>query len=321
MNPTVSEPLSEGVSLRTSESINRVERANHRHGIGIEVLASTVRAVRLDGDRPGQVVTSGSVSRRDGPGGLVDALIRVAVAVQAPAGAGVRLAWFPTGASIEGRDVTAEHPATVAQLLARWSAVGDGATVVTERDGRRFVGLVRWPCDELAELLLAAAQAGLDDVECEPSPLALARLLPDRHVTVTRDSAETGWHARVVDGVVQRAHAVAAPAPTAPQVDPASIELAPIGGGGHGAPLEVATWALADTGRDAVALGAALGAAGLGGGPLVLRSLGRADGVPGWRPWAVEPVVEQPPAEPPSPARRWHHRLVRRRTGAGGCPQ
>jgi len=291
------------------------ERANHHHGIGIEVLPTTVRAVRVLDERAGAVVTSGNVARHSGPDGLVDALIRAAIAVEAPVGVALRLAWFPAGASIEGRDVTSEHPATVAELLARWSAGGDGATVVTERHGRRFVALVRWPSDGLAELSLAAARAGLDGVECEPSPLAVARFLPEWAGTVTREVAGSGWQARVVGGLVQCAGAAAATARTTGE----SIELA-TAGSGHSAPLEIATWKLADTGRDAVALGAALGAAGLLGVPLPLRPLGRADGSPGWQPWAVEHVAVAP-VEVPSPPRRWRHRLARRRIAPGGGRQ
>ena len=282
-------------------------------GIGIEIGARVVRAVRLHTDCAGEPVAAVAIERASGSHGLVDALIRAAVELDAPAGIPVRMAWFPIGASIEASDVTDHHPADVAETLAQWSATGHGAAVVTEHCARRWVALVRWSSAGVVQLERAATRAGLDHAVCEPSPLAVARLAAGWSGEVVRDDADgVAWRAELVDGTVRRADTSPVKLPTGAA---ATIELEPAA---EWVEAVGERWHVTGDGRDVVALGAAVGAAGLAGLRSPIRPLGPSDDGAGWLRWAVEHVADEVPAVAARTTERWSRLRRRRRAMAGG---
>jgi len=162
-------------------------------GIGIEIGASVVRAVRLDLDRPEALVAAEYPLANSDERTLRDALVRVSGVVsptiEPPAPA--RIAVAPPSMLIQAIDVTGvsrhELLSIADQALRRNAA--DSMTVVDDGTRRRLL-LVRWRQAAPDHLASVARHAGLENVSVEPAPLSAARVVGDASTLATDGHAD-----------------------------------------------------------------------------------------------------------------------------------
>lgn len=328
-------------------------------GVGLEVTVTAVRGVRLAHDEPGRVaaVVDVPVARSDDQAVLLDALVRAHGQLAAD-GLTTRIAWFPIRSTLQRLDVTGR---TGPELNLVRHELADEArvssTMLLDADARRWLLALRWDHGRAWRLQELAERAGFVDVTVEPAPVALERVLPPRVGVARRDAGERRSWAAVYDGTVPVA---AATVETAGREYPGlALSTDPVGLHGLEEILDeadlgdevgrVATGVLGALGRSneldaqlrmvgdpyppfpghdlrapqriAVALGAAVGAAGLSGRlrPVdVTPTRQTADTQP--RPWVIERVSELAPANV-APRPTWWQRarvwLRQRRSAIG----
>ncbi len=303
-------------------------------GIGLEVTHGIVRGVRLDSTQPDRLVAAAEVAI---PNRLDDrAMVEAFVRLRAELGdtpVPTRLAMFPPGSTLSRVDATGligNHLNVLrSDLATRRSA---SSSVLVDDGPRRWLIGVAWDDTEIRRMEELAERAGFVDVAVDPSPLALARVL-DRRITHVRRDAATGqsFGAVTSDGVVVAAAALESVGRMTPglacsdaamslgwfdAVDPPTELVAELQRLLEDAPPVECDLELADVAypafpphdlrapeRQCVALGAALGAAGLAGRlrpvdmllPVVTASSDLE------RPWAIERVSNLPaPQAPPT---------------------
>ncbi len=326
-------------------------------GVGIEFTRQLVRGVRLDADQDGWLAAAAEVAIGDSRDdrSVVDAFVRLRAELGDPADT-TRIGTFPTASTMRRIDVTGrtgtELNTTRAQLLREHSVA---STVLLDDGPRRWLIAVRWDEDEIRRIEGLAERAGFLDVTVEPSPVAIARVV-DTHVTrARRDAAidesfeslyvsgqpvvaaavdsighiapslhlstttfSTGWF----DGIAEPAELVAELRRFVDVLDgdPTSGDDADHGQlliGGVACP-PFPPHDLRSPLRQCVAIGAAVGAAGLAGRlrPVDMLSPTAAAVDPLERPWVVERLSSLPPKEPPAtigPVKRAISRLLPRR--------
>lgn len=317
-------------------------------GVGIELTRDVLRAVRLSHESS-SVAAAAEVAVRDPDDehALLDAFVRARALLGNPV-LPVRIALFPAPAVMWRTDVTARSGPELQRV--RWDLDrhhGVGATVLVDDPDRRWLHALHWATPDPRRIEELAERAGLLDAATEPSPLALGRVCAPGTKVVER-VATTGE--RVVVAFAD-AHPVAAAtiesvghADAALHVgcdpfdaarldgssDPFTIAaaLTALGGRASNADVELRINGipyprfppadLRSPARQCVALGAAVGAAGLVGRLRPIDVVEPPDGELAMRPWAVEPVSVLPPlavAGQPSATRRLTARLVPRRRG------
>lgn len=170
-------------------------------GVGLELTTTVVRGVRLAHDEPGRVaaVVDVPVARSDDQAVLLDALVRV----HGQLGAGAlptRIGWFPARATLQRIDVTGR---TGPELNVIRHELSDdarvGSTMLLDADARRWLLALRWDHGQAWRLQELAERAGFVDVTIEPAPVALERVLPDTTTVVRRDAGERRSWAAVYD--------------------------------------------------------------------------------------------------------------------------
>lgn len=317
-------------------------------GIGLEITTSVIRGVRLDAADPGRVVgvaevPIGSVDDQDA---IFDALVRVGSqlgAVSLP----TRVGWFPPGAAVQRLDVTGQGGPELNRIRRDVSErLGVSSTMLVDADARRWMLAVSWDHAVAWRLEELAERAGFVDVAVEPSPVALRRVFDPAITVARRDvSSARSWAVIYDGGVPLAAAAVDAgnrdnPGLAATTADiglhefdellpvaQLADEVGRIAAGVLGTverSEDIAVVVLGESyppfpahdlrapQRVAVALGAAVGAAGLSGRlrPVDVTAT-RVGADPAERPWAVERVTdistEVPRAEVP-----WWHRSWRK---------
>ncbi len=268
-------------------------------GIGIEIATAALRGVRLDLDVPGRLaVAAEEPITRPGDDALLDAFVRLTARLGGHEGIPTRLAWFPPDAIILTCDATGLMPAEVNRLTGDLDGVT--ATTSVESGARRWLLAVRWDHERSVRLAGLASSAGLEVEACEPAPIALARVLSSEP-TITRRVTDDGcgWDAILADGVPRAAAGSAGSYRRSPDLVADNLRRADLGRlpddssqaagavrmvidamagdrfqrGGH--PAGVALTGdlyppyppddVRSTARQAVALGAAIAAAGLAG--------------------------------------------------------
>lgn len=305
-------------------------------GIGLEVTKSVVRGVRLAPDEPGRVaaVAEAPIRRFDDDSAVLDALVRVHGQLGEVATT-TRAAWFPLGSTMQRIDATG---CTGPELNAMRHDLADRAgitsTMLTEVEARRWMLALRWDHVTAVRLEQLLERAGFVDVSVEPAPVALGRAIGITTPVVRRDASSGESWVAVFEAQVPIA---ATSVPQASREYPGMViasdvvalhRLEEVLEAPELADLldEIAASAIAATGRkgeldlrlvlagnpyppfpahdlrapqrQAVALGAAAGAAGLTGRlrPVdVLAPPGGAQALEVRRPWAIERVVELPP--------------------------
>lgn len=171
-------------------------------GIGLEVTSTVVRGVRLDRGEAGRVsaVCEVPIARSDDSGVVVDALVRARAQLGGGAAA-TRAAWFPSGSSMQRFDATGLNPTELNRLRSDLAErTGITSTMLLDVDARRWMLALRWDHTKAWWWQELIERAGFVDVAIEPAPVALERVI-DRRATVARRDASGGhsW-AAVFDG-------------------------------------------------------------------------------------------------------------------------
>lgn len=318
-------------------------------GVGIEVTHSLIRGVRLGSTDPGRVGAAAEVpvSNRLDDRTLVDALVRLRAELGDPR-VPTRVAVFPPGSTLSRVDVTGRSGHDLNSLRSDLAASRDASSSVLIDDGpRRWLVGVSWDDAEIRRVEELTERAGFVDVAIDPSPLALARALGAGITHVRRDAApDQSFGAITSHGVVVAAAALDSIGRMTPglacsdasvsagwfdDVDDRSELVAEVRRLLEGAPPVECELSLAGTPypefpphdlrapqRQCVALGAALGAAGLAGRlrpvDMLLPVLTTTNDDE--RPWAIERVSSLPtPREPTTlgPSKRFVARMMPRR--------
>lgn len=319
-------------------------------GVGLEFTRREVRGVRLGAARPDLLTAASEVALGaiDDDRRIVDALVRLRADLGAP-DEPTRVATFPPGSVLHRLDATGLAAGELTAL--RWSLHHErdiGSTVLLDDGPRRWLVAVRWDETLARRLEELTERAGFRDVTVEPSPIALVRVLDEEVTRVRRDAAtdeafELLCRAGLpvagssVDAIGSMPPDLAVDASTFPadwfsaSTDLIEVTaelrrfLSDLGTGDpdrrlHLSEVEYPPFPAHDLRapeRQCVALGAALGAAGLAGRlrpvdmvtpTTVASSLDR--------PWAVERVSALPPRPGPvviGPVRRALSRMLPRR--------
>jgi hypothetical protein len=279
---------------------------------------------------------------------VVDALVRLRADLGAP-DEPTRVATFPQGSVLHRLDATGLTAGELIEL--RWSLHHDhgvGSTVLLDDGPRRWLVAVRWDETAARRLEELTERAGFRDVTVEPSPIALVRVLDEDVTRVRRDAAiDESFELLCRDSIPVAASSVDAIGRMPPDlaldtaavptdwftgtIDPSELtaELRRFTSDlGPGDPDRRLTLAgtdhpsfpphdLRSPQRQCVALGAALGAAGLAGRLRPVDMVARTAVAPSAeRPWAVERVSALPPRPRPvtiGPVRRALSRMLPRR--------
>jgi hypothetical protein len=319
-------------------------------GVGIEITTSVVRGVRLDAVTPGRVgdVAEVPIGSFDDHDAIFDALVRLRGQL-GTAGLPTRVGWFPAASGLQRLDVTGRAGSELNEVRHEMSErFGITSTMLVDADARRWMLALHWDHTLAWRLEELVERAGFVDVAVEPAPVSLQRVLgPD--VTVARRDGSSGrsWAALYGGGIPLAAASVDSGGREYPGI---SVAEAPIGlhrldelvplddlgdevgrvagallspserGGELGARLRFAgepyppfpAHDLRAPQRVAVALGAAIGAAGLAGRlrPVDVTAI-RVDAAAVERPWAVERVTDVS-AEVERSTVPWWHRSWRR---------
>ena len=318
-------------------------------GVGVEVTHGVVRGVRLGSSQTDRVVAAAEVplANRLDDRAMVDALVRLRAELGDPR-VPTRIAVFPPGSTLSRVDATGLIGNDLNALRSDLARSRNASSSVLVDDGpRRWLIGVSWNDAEIRRVEELAERAGFVDVAIDPSPLALARVLDGGITHVRRDAApDQSFGAITSRGVVVAAvalesigrmtpglacsdapmsvgwfDAVDEPADLVTEVQRLLEDAPPVE-----CSLRLADVAYADfpphdlraPQRQCVALGAALGAAGLAGRlrPVdMLLAVVSASSV-AERPWAIERVTNLPTPQAPTtigPAKRFVARLLPRR--------
>ena len=318
-------------------------------GVGLEITRREIRGVRLQAGHH-DLVAAAEVALGDlgDDRRVVDALVRLRADLAA-SHEPTRVAMFPPGSVLHRLDATGLAATELTSL--RWSLhhdAGVGSTVLLDDGPRRWLVALRWDETAARRLEELAERAGFGDVTVEPSPVALVRVL-DREVTRVRRDAATDESFELVcraglpvagcsvDAIGRMPPDLAIDAAIVPAdwftgtTDPIELTaelrrlLSDLGAGDPDRRLRLPeidhppfpVHDLRSAERQCVALGAALGAAGLAGrlrpvdmvAPTTIQS--SID-----RPWVVERVSALPPRTDPvtiGPVRRALSRMLPRR--------
>ncbi len=327
-------------------------------GVGIEIADTVVRGVRLRHDVEGRLSAAAEypVNLAD-DNSTLDALVLLRAELGEP-DEPARIATFPNDAMMQRVDITGRSGPELNELRSRLDRRhGINSTVVADDGPRRWLLLIRWDAHAVRRLEDLAERAGFVDVTVEPTPMSLARVTGHDATYVRRLVAQNDAHHAVVSHRLPVA-ALSTVATGRPQPDidistvdvplayfddfmtdaslgevvervderartkdddlgdaasrPAVLDLV-------GVPYPVyPPHDLRAAQRQAAALGAAVGAAGLAG-PLrpvdmIISSIAVDDQFD--RPWAIEEMSSLPEVEPDSPTgslRRVTRRLRPRR--------
>jgi hypothetical protein len=321
-------------------------------GVGVEFTPRIVRGVRLSAEHDGRVAAVAELSLVDidDERSVLDTLVRLRAELGDP-DEPTRVAVFPPTSTLHRLDVTG------------WSGneLNDARTALEHRRGivsslllddgpRRWLLAVQWDEALIGRVEDLVERAGFRDAAVEPSPVALARVLPAAVTRARRTAATDDAFEMVCAGAIPVA-AAAVPSVGLPSPDllvdtrevasdwfdgiedPIQLvsELGRFVDGTALAPLADTELRLAGVGhpaypphdlrspqRQCVALGAAVGAAGLAGRlrPVdMVTPAGHASTAD--RPWAIERVSNLPPKPEPAslgPVKRSVSRLLGRRS-------
>lgn len=318
-------------------------------GIGIEVTRNVLRGVRLGSSAPGRLAAAAEVpiATAGDDRSTVDALLRLRAELGATP-APTRLALFPPGSILTRVDATGLTGSELNVLRSELATSRAASSSVLVDDGpRRWLVGVTWDDGEVRRMEDLTERAGFVDVAVDPSPLALARVLGDHVAIARRDAGPDESFAVVRSAAVVAAAGLDAIGRASPALGcgaipvsdhwfdelaeavelvaeitrlldaatpvPCALELAGVPYPNH-PPHD-----LRGPQRQCVALGAALGAAGLAGRlrpvDILLPAASTADDAE--RPWAIERVSNLPSdgqAASIGPLKRFVARLLPRRT-------
>ncbi len=308
-------------------------RIRRGDGIGVEYTRSAVRGVRLDHRRPERLdaVAEVPILTPDDDRAIVDAFVRLRGELgsyEVP----TRIGMFPTGTRLQRIDATGLNGP---ELNRRRTEIdrdhGESSTVLVDAGPRRWLYAIGWDASSVRRIEELAERSGFTDLSIDPSPLAIARVAAPDITWIRRDAAiHEAFRLILCDGWPVAASTVDTTGHTAPdlQLAATSFSVGVFDDHFDGDELAAAVQRIAETvdrsgeldsdgirlGQDAyptypaydirsaerqcVALGAAVGAAGLAGRlrpvDMVLPRPVADDGEE--RPWAIERMTDLPPA-------------------------
>lgn len=170
-------------------------------GVGIEAGVAALRGVRLHAGRASPVGAIREVAvHGDSQAELLEAFARLRSEL-GETDAPTRLAWFPRGGALQRVDASGLDGPALGELRRRLGDEhGITSTMLIDDGPRRWMIALRWRTGGAWELQELAERAGFVDVEVEPAPVGLRRVL-DRRVTAARRETpgEPGWVA-IFDG-------------------------------------------------------------------------------------------------------------------------
>ncbi len=163
---------------------------DYGRSVGMELCSNLIRGVLL-GDEDAEIARAAevSVTSFDDDRSVLDAMIRLRADLgveHVPA----RLATFPAGSWLRRIDVTGK---TGPELNALRGEIDDryraGSTMLVDDGPRRWLLIIHWPDAGVRRIEALTEQAGFIDVAVEPSPVALARVLPPSLTVAERFAA------------------------------------------------------------------------------------------------------------------------------------
>lgn len=299
-------------------------------GVGLEFTRHVVRGVRLGADEPDRLVAAAEIGigDPDDDRSVLDALVRLRGELDGPA-TSTRVATFASANTLHRIDVTGFSANELNGVRTALRVEQEIASTMLIDDGpRRWLLALRWNEAVVRRIEDLVERSGFDDVTLEPSPIALARVLGPEVTRVRRGAAPHESFEMICERNVPVASAsidsfrqtpptlafddravpagwfaeITGQAELAAELERLTGDLEPAG---PGPTIWLATIAhppfpphdLRSPDRQCVALGAALGAAGLAGRlrPVDIVTPLEPATPPVDRPWAVERVSSLPP--------------------------
>ena len=322
--------------------------AERHAGVGIEVTHRLLRAIRIADDRP---VIAAEVQLRNAADdqSMLEAFIRLRAELGSPKFP-TRIATFPARSSMRRIDVTGRTGPELNELRADVERqFGVSSSVLVDNGPRRWMYVLQWDSTGLRRLEDMAERAGFGDATVDPSPLALARVCGPRATILERVAAADEAFVVAMDGGVPVAAAstegtgklhpnlvmgstsfsvalfedVVDAEEISDQIGVIDLSQRHVDGAVEleiaGEPFEhFPPHDLRASERQCVALGAAVGAAGLSGRlrPVDIVTVESSTAARRQRPWAIERMSNlEPPSEAvqPGSVRRFTARLRPRR--------
>jgi hypothetical protein len=179
-------------------------------GIGIEVLPDALRGVRLQQDAPGRVAkVAGVACDTNNDLLLLDGLTRLRTLLD-EAGQPTRVCMWRHDSSIQSLDITGWS--TTELNLHRSKLVDVSATLEMSSSARRLLAHLHTDMIRHRRVERFVRQAGFDLESIEPTPIAIARLVPSYTMRLIGSRGEAQpWIAVVHDHLVLAAAPVAEP--------------------------------------------------------------------------------------------------------------
>lgn len=330
-------PVSDGASAGSGSARVR--------GVGIEWAERLLRGVRIGAEGADRISSAAEFPiGTAGDEELLDALILLYAELGSPEEP-TRIAAFPPGSVLQRTDVTGRDHAEVRDIRTQAGASSMATSMIVADGPRRWLLLIRWDDEAIERIRRLAERAGFVDVAVEPSALSIARVAGADATYVRRLVAQgEAHHAVVSNRLPVAAMSTTAPGRVHPDVD---ISRAPVSLSAFDEPLDdselaafiahVADHITPDAGaptvldlagidavahpdhdvrspkRQVVALGAAVGAAGLSGPLESLHRVGPRAGFGGDpfdRPWAIERLADG--GDRREVSTQWLQRVTRR---------
>jgi len=171
-------------------------------GIGIEITHDLVRGVRLSSDEPGRVIAAAEVPVMSpfGDRAMVDAFVRLRAEL-GDALVPTRVAVFPPGSVLTRVDATGLSANDLNAVRSDLASSRHASSSILVDDGpRRWLIGVAWDDTDIRRLEELTERAGFVDVAIDPSPLALVRVLDTTITHLRRDAAADQSIAAIVSG-------------------------------------------------------------------------------------------------------------------------
>ncbi len=168
--------------------------------VGIELCSNLIRGVLL-GNSGASIAHAAEVAlnAHDDDRSVLDALIRLRADLGA-APAPARLATFPAGSWMRRIDVTGKTGPELNSLRSEIDRRhGAASTLLLDAGPRRWLCVLHWPDAGIRRIEALAERAGFIDVAVEPSPVALARVLGPAWTLAQRFAAAGEAAAAVLD--------------------------------------------------------------------------------------------------------------------------
>lgn len=196
-------------------------------GVGIEIAPGIVRGLRLRHDAADRVARATELPLPFDDDRHALETLAVLFAELGKPKEPTRVAMFPRGSTVQRLDVTGKSGPELATLRAALlRRRGFDSSVVFDQGPRRWLLVIGWDTSLVRRAEQLVERAGFSDVSVEPSPLAIARVVPSTTTVVRRVASRDDGFVAVLDvGAPVAASTVEFPARQHPDVDASSPRL------------------------------------------------------------------------------------------------